>query len=182
MPLPADAGHEMQHTLRFTLEWNYPCQCHGCALPSQGLASETRDHSPKGEGALYAIALGVCDYLARALGCPSSLSKMPQDRSSSPFSKMSSARVLTATCSQEAPSWHLRHHSRMGHFWRRQPLGSDRKSQTGRADGENHRSTCKAFNACWNLDRLQPPVMNAAAEQPDIKRCAIMVEAFTAPL
>ena len=36
--------------------------------------------SPKGEGALYAIALGVCDYLARALGCPSSLSKMPQDR------------------------------------------------------------------------------------------------------
>ncbi len=33
-----------------------------------------------GEGALYAIALGVCDYLAKALGCPSSLSKMPQDR------------------------------------------------------------------------------------------------------
>ena len=36
--------------------------------------------SPRGEGALYAIALGVCDYLAKALGCPSSLSKMPQDR------------------------------------------------------------------------------------------------------
>ena len=36
--------------------------------------------SPGGEGALYAIALGVCDYLAKALGCPSSLSKMPQDR------------------------------------------------------------------------------------------------------
>ena len=36
--------------------------------------------SPRGKGALYAIALGVCDYLAKALGCPSSLSKMPQDR------------------------------------------------------------------------------------------------------
>lgn len=36
--------------------------------------------SPRGEGALYAIALGVCDYLAKALGCPSSLSRMPQDR------------------------------------------------------------------------------------------------------
>ncbi len=36
--------------------------------------------SAKGDGALYAIALGVCDYLAKALGCPSSLSKMPQDR------------------------------------------------------------------------------------------------------
>lgn len=36
--------------------------------------------SALGEGALYAIALSVCDYLAKALGCPSSLSKMPQDR------------------------------------------------------------------------------------------------------
>ena len=36
--------------------------------------------SCRGEGALYAVALGVCDYLAKALGCPSSLSKMPQDR------------------------------------------------------------------------------------------------------
>ena len=36
--------------------------------------------SPRGDGALYALALGVCDYLAKALGCPSSLSKMPQDR------------------------------------------------------------------------------------------------------
>ena len=36
--------------------------------------------SLRGQGALYAIALGVCDYLAKALGCPSSLSKMPQDR------------------------------------------------------------------------------------------------------
>ena len=36
--------------------------------------------SAAGEGALYAIALGVCDYLAKALGCPRSLSRMPQDR------------------------------------------------------------------------------------------------------
>ena len=36
--------------------------------------------SSRGEGALYAIALSVCDYLAKSLGCPSSLSKMPQDR------------------------------------------------------------------------------------------------------
>ena len=31
------------------------------------------------EGAMYAVALSVCDYLAKALGCPSSLSKIPQD-------------------------------------------------------------------------------------------------------
>ena len=43
-------------------------------LRKRGITSAT------GEGALYAIALGVCDYLAKALGCPSSLSRMPQDR------------------------------------------------------------------------------------------------------
>lgn len=46
----------------------------GEMLKKRGITSAT------GEGALYAIALGVCDYLAKALGCPSSLSKMPQDR------------------------------------------------------------------------------------------------------
>ena len=46
----------------------------GEMLRKRGITSGT------GAGALYAIALGVCDYLAKALGCPSSLSKMPQDR------------------------------------------------------------------------------------------------------
>ena len=46
----------------------------GEMLKKRGITSAT------GEGALYGIALGVCDYLAKALGCPSSLSKMPQDR------------------------------------------------------------------------------------------------------
>ena len=46
----------------------------GQMLRKRGITSAT------GEGALYAIALGMCDYLAKALGCPSSLSKMPQDR------------------------------------------------------------------------------------------------------
>ncbi|MDB6076912.1 MAG: transcriptional regulator [Akkermansiaceae bacterium] len=32
-------------------------------------------------GVLKAIALGVCDYLAKASGCPSSLRKMPLERS-----------------------------------------------------------------------------------------------------
>ena len=33
------------------------------------------------DGALRAIALGVCDYLAESTGCPSQLSKMPLERS-----------------------------------------------------------------------------------------------------
>ncbi|MGI4831786.1 MAG: TetR/AcrR family transcriptional regulator [Janthinobacterium lividum] len=46
----------------------------GEMLRKRGITSAT------GGDALYNIALGVCDYLAKALGCPSSLSKMPQDR------------------------------------------------------------------------------------------------------
>ncbi|MGI4757655.1 MAG: TetR/AcrR family transcriptional regulator [Janthinobacterium lividum] len=46
----------------------------GEILRKRGITSAT------GPGALYALALSVCDYLAKALGCPSSLSKMPQDR------------------------------------------------------------------------------------------------------
>ena len=37
--------------------------------------------SPSCAGGLNAIALGVCEYLARASGCPSSLSRMPLERS-----------------------------------------------------------------------------------------------------
>lgn len=33
------------------------------------------------DGALRAIALGVCDYLAESTGCPSQLAKMPLERS-----------------------------------------------------------------------------------------------------
>jgi AcrR family transcriptional regulator len=33
------------------------------------------------DGALRAIALGVCDYLAESMGCPSQLVKMPLERS-----------------------------------------------------------------------------------------------------
>jgi AcrR family transcriptional regulator len=33
------------------------------------------------DGALRAIALGVCDYLAETAGCPSQLAKMPLERS-----------------------------------------------------------------------------------------------------
>lgn len=33
------------------------------------------------DGALRAIALGVCDYLAESTGCPSQLTKMPLERS-----------------------------------------------------------------------------------------------------
>ena len=33
------------------------------------------------DGALRAIALGVCDYLAESAGCPSQLAKMPLERS-----------------------------------------------------------------------------------------------------
>jgi hypothetical protein len=33
------------------------------------------------DGALRAIALGVCDYLAESMGCPSQLVKLPLERS-----------------------------------------------------------------------------------------------------
>jgi AcrR family transcriptional regulator len=36
------------------------------------------------EGGLRAIALGVCDYLAEAPGCPGELAKMPIERSIMP--------------------------------------------------------------------------------------------------
>lgn len=39
------------------------------------------DSSPDCAGGLRTIALGVCEYLARATGCPSSLSKMSLERS-----------------------------------------------------------------------------------------------------
>ncbi|MES2658844.1 MAG: hypothetical protein V4689_09510 [Verrucomicrobiota bacterium] len=47
----------------------------GDMLEKRGIAS------PKCPGGVEAIALAVCEYLAKALGCPSSLSKIPLERS-----------------------------------------------------------------------------------------------------
>jgi len=44
-------------------------------IARRGLSFENCD------GALRAIALGVCDYLANTAGCPSQLTKMPLERS-----------------------------------------------------------------------------------------------------
>ena len=104
--------------------------------------------SPNCAGGLRAIALGVCEYLAKATGCPSSLSKMPLERSVIPVIEglfREGAEDLRLEPGVDVG--HVCDDHGMGDLWSCKPLGSDAQPQAGGADGRGYRVAGKTVVA-----------------------------------
>ena len=87
-------------------------------------------------GALRAIALGVCDYLAETTGCPTQLARIPLEGSIIPvvegMFKEGLARHGTGTRRRCGTAGD---HRGLGRFWSRAPLVSDPRPYPRRGDG-----------------------------------------------
>jgi AcrR family transcriptional regulator len=81
-------------------------------------------------GALRAIALGVCDYLAESTGCPTQLSRMALEGSIIPIVEdMFKEGLARCRCGTAGD------HCGLGRFWSRAPLVPDPQPYPRRGDG-----------------------------------------------
>ena len=89
------------------------------------------------DGALRAIALGVCDYLAETTaGCPSQLAKMPLEGSIIPVVEgMFQEGAGEAQGGARSRSQPARNHGSLGHLRRRASLVPDSRPHSRRGNG-----------------------------------------------
>ena len=88
------------------------------------------------DGALRAIALGVCDYLAETTGCPSQLTKMPLEGSIIPVVEgMFLEGAATSSGAARCRSRIAGNYGRLGDIRGRAPLAANAGSHSRRGDG-----------------------------------------------
>ena len=88
------------------------------------------------DGALRAIALGVCDYLAETTGCPSQLTKMPLEGSIIPVVEgMFLEGAATSSGAARCRSRAARNYGRLGDIRGRASLAANAGSHSRRGDG-----------------------------------------------
>ena len=86
-------------------------------------------------GALRAIALGVCDYLAERTGCPTQVARIPLEGSIIPVVEGMFKEGLAASAELQESVGAARDHRGLGRFWSRAPLVSDPQPYSRRGDG-----------------------------------------------
>ena len=86
-------------------------------------------------GALRAIALGVCDYLAETTGCPSQLARMPLEGSIIPVVEDMFKKGLALHAVPPGTIGTAGDYRGLGRFRSRAPLVSDSRPHPRRGDG-----------------------------------------------